>query len=80
MEFLGAKGALTMFKDLEIGMADTGAYYTEAEFLEGFRKTMKFQPRVVKQNRGSSGEGIWIDSFGRTANQLRLLRANYIQK
>merc|ERR1712176_1282314 len=31
-----------------------------ADFAEGFKKTMKFQPRVVKQNRGSSGEGIWI--------------------
>ena len=26
----------------------------------GFKKTMAFQPRVIKQNRGSSGEGIWI--------------------
>merc|ERR1712151_1112291 len=26
----------------------------------GFKKSMKFQPRVIKQNRGSSGEGIWI--------------------
>merc|ERR1712232_206936 len=26
----------------------------------GFKKTMKFQPRVIKQNRGSAGEGIWI--------------------
>merc|ERR1719230_74043 len=25
-----------------------------------FKKTMAFQPRVMKQNRGSSGEGIWI--------------------
>merc|ERR1712022_104163 len=23
-------------------------------------KTMAFQPRVVKQNRGSAGEGIWL--------------------
>jgi hypothetical protein len=30
------------------------------EFSAGFKKTMKFQPRVIKQNRGSSGEGIWI--------------------
>merc|ERR1711871_526089 len=29
-------------------------------FSAGFKKTMKFQPRVIKQNRGSSGEGIWI--------------------
>merc|ERR1712039_401104 len=29
-------------------------------FSAGFKKTMKFQSRVIKQNRGSSGEGIWI--------------------
>merc|ERR1712113_641036 len=26
----------------------------------GFKKSIAFQPRVVKQNRGSAGEGIWI--------------------
>merc|ERR1711988_1043457 len=31
-----------------------------AAFIEGFKKTMAFKPRVIKQNRGSSGEGIWI--------------------
>jgi len=60
MEFMGAKDALTKIKDLNIGMADTGTYYTNEEFIAGFKKTMKFQPRVIKQNRGSSGEGIWI--------------------
>ena len=25
----------------------------------GFKKTMAFQPRVIRQNRGSAGEGIW---------------------
>merc|ERR1719356_1189334 len=60
MEFMGAKDALTKIKDLNIGMADTGTYYTEEEFIAGFKKSMKFQPRVIKQNRGSSGEGIWI--------------------
>merc|ERR1711904_418132 len=29
------------------------------EFAAGFKKTVKFQPRVIKQNRGSAGEGIW---------------------
>merc|ERR1719394_2373261 len=60
MEFMGAKDALTKIKDLNIGMPDTGTYYTEEEFISGFKKSMKFQPRVIKQNRGSSGEGIWI--------------------
>jgi len=41
-------------------LEDTLAYYSTEAFSEGFKKTMKFQPRVIKQNRGSSGEGIWI--------------------
>merc|ERR1712232_731387 len=60
MEFMGAKDALTKIRNMSIGMADTGTYYTPEELKAGFLKTMKFQPRVMKQNRGSSGEGIWI--------------------
>merc|ERR1712217_291966 len=60
MEFMGAKDALTKIRNLNIGMPDTGTYFEEAEFIAGFKKSMKFQPRVIKQNRGSSGEGIWI--------------------
>merc|ERR1712019_245344 len=46
-----------------IGMPDTGTFYEAEEFMAGFFKTMKFQRRVIKQNRGSSGEGIWIISL-----------------
>jgi len=60
MEFMGAKDALCKVANLNIGLEDTLAYYDEASFAAGFKKTMKFQPRVIKQNRGSSGEGIWI--------------------
>merc|ERR1719333_527593 len=60
MEFMGAKDALTKIATLNIGLEDTLTYYEEAAFIEGFKKTMAFQPRVVKQNRGSAGEGIWI--------------------
>merc|ERR1719453_649059 len=60
MEFMGAKDALTKICTLNIGLEDTLTYYEEAAFIEGFKKTMAFQPRVVKQNRGSAGEGIWI--------------------
>merc|ERR1719482_1665191 len=60
MEFMGAKDALTKIATLNIGLEDTLTYYDDAAFIEGFKKTMKFQPRVVKQNRGSAGEGIWI--------------------
>jgi len=60
MEFMGAKDALCKVATLNIGLEDTLAYYSTESFAEGFKKTMKFQPRVLKQNRGSSGEGIWI--------------------
>jgi len=60
MEFMGAKDALVKIANLNIGLEDTLAYYSEDAFTTGFKKTMAFQPRVIKQNRGSSGEGIWI--------------------
>merc|ERR1712050_72082 len=36
----------------------------------GFPKSIAFQPRVVKQNRGSAGEGIWI---------IKLKEGNYCE-
>jgi len=60
MTKMGAKDALCKIADFEIGLPDTFAYYSAKELEEGFKKTMAFMPRVIKQNRGSSGEGIWI--------------------
>merc|ERR1711998_735609 len=60
MEKMGAKDALCKIASLHIGLEDTLAYYDEESFAAGFKKTMAFKPRVIKQNRGSSGEGIWI--------------------
>lgn len=57
---LGAKDSLVKIKKLKCGLEDTEVYYTPHSFREGFCKTIAFQPRVVKQNRGSQGEGIWI--------------------
>lgn len=57
---LGAKDSLVKIKNLKCGLEDTEAYYTPDSFRYGFRKTIAFQPRVIKQNRGSQGEGIWI--------------------
>lgn len=57
---LGAKDSLVKIKSLKCGIEDTEAYYTPESFREGFCKTIAFQPRVIKQNRGSQGEGIWI--------------------
>jgi len=57
---MGAKDALVKIGHLNCGLEDTYAYYTEAELIAGFKKTCAFQPRVIKQNRGSAGEGIWL--------------------
>jgi hypothetical protein len=57
---LGAKDALVCIKDLSCGLPDTNAYYTAADLDAGFKKTCAYQPRVIKQNRGSAGEGIWL--------------------
>merc|ERR1719428_1903908 len=68
MEFMGAKDALCKVANMNIGLEDTLAYYSEEEFAACFKKTMAFQPRVIKQNRGSAGEGIWI---------IKLKKGNY---
>ena len=57
---MGAKDALCRISGLRCGLVDTLAYYSAEELDAGFRMSMAFQPRVVKQNRGSQGEGIWI--------------------
>jgi len=71
MEKMGAKDALCKVATLNIGLPDTLAYYSPEEFGAGFKKTMAFQPRVIKQNRGSSGEGIWI---------IKLKEGNYCKE
>ena len=57
---LGAKDALVAIKGLSCGLPDTAAYYTAEELEKGFKTFTAFQPRVIKQNRGSAGEGIWL--------------------
>ena len=41
-------------------MEDTEVYYNAESFLQSFPKQISQMPRVVKQNRGSQGEGVWI--------------------
>jgi len=57
---MGAKDALVMINKMSIGLPDTYAYYSPEELEAGFKKCCAFQPRVIKQNRGSAGEGIWL--------------------
>ena len=48
---MGAKDALVKIGHLNCGLADTFAYYSEQELIDGFKATCAFQPRVIKQNR-----------------------------
>jgi len=60
MELMGAKDALTKIRKMDFGLPDTLGYYSPQDIKDGFPKTIAFEKRVVKQNRGSAGEGIWI--------------------
>merc|ERR1719221_905137 len=60
MAKMGAKDALCQIKHMDFGLEDTLGYYSPEDISKGLRKTVAFQQRVVKQNRGSAGEGIWI--------------------
>eukprot|EP00816_Leptocylindrus_hargravesii_P013010 CAMPEP_0196803066 /NCGR_PEP_ID=MMETSP1362-20130617/2504_1 /TAXON_ID=163516 /ORGANISM="Leptocylindrus danicus, Strain CCMP1856" /LENGTH=520 /DNA_ID=CAMNT_0042174493 /DNA_START=231 /DNA_END=1793 /DNA_ORIENTATION=+ len=57
---MGAKDSLCKIRHLRCGLEDTDVYYDADSFKAGFRKSIAFRPRVIKQNRGSQGEGIWI--------------------
>ena len=86
---MGAKDALVQIKDLSCGLVDTAAYYSPEELEIGFKKSCAFQPRVIKQNRGSAGEGIWLcwlegrpycarfgDAMLADSDQLKLMEMN----
>lgn len=55
----GAKSALVDLNKTGLVPADTYAYYEIAPFKEKFPVTLSKSERVLKQNRGSTGEGIW---------------------
>lgn len=55
----GAKDALTKLADTDLVPDDTYAYYDIKTFKETFPKSLAKGERVLKQNRGSTGEGIW---------------------
>ena len=55
----GAKDALVKLRHTSLVPEDTYAYYTIEEFKEIFPKSLAKGERVLKQNRGSTGEGIW---------------------
>ncbi|QNE89043.1 Cj0069 family protein [Corynebacterium incognita] len=55
----GAKDALVKLNDTDLVPADTAAYYDVESFHETFPKSLSYGERVLKQNRGSTGSGIW---------------------
>lgn len=59
MTAYGAKSALTQLTDMDFVPKDTYAYYDFQTFRDTFRETLALGCRVLKQNRGSAGEGIW---------------------
>jgi len=55
----GSKDALVKLRSTTLVPEDTYAYYTIEQFTKQFPKTLATGERVLKQNRGSTGEGIW---------------------
>lgn len=55
----GAKDALVKLASTDLVPDDTYAYYTIEEFKKTFPISISHRERVLKQNRGSTGEGIW---------------------
>ncbi|GBF94655.1 hypothetical protein Rsub_07391 [Raphidocelis subcapitata] len=56
----GAKDSLVKLRSTATGLGDTEVYYDAGSFLAGFPKTLAQSDRVLKQNRGSAGEGIFV--------------------
>lgn len=55
----GAKDALVKLADTDLVPSDTYAYYDVETLAATFPLSLSFGERVLKQNRGSTGEGIW---------------------
>lgn len=55
----GAKNSVEKLKGTPIVPNDVYTYYDFDEFKVNFPKTLQKGTRVIKQNRGSTGEGIW---------------------
>lgn len=56
----GAKEALFRVKGLSCGLRDTRVYHDAASLHAGFPESLATGPRVLKQNMGCQGEGVWV--------------------
>ena len=77
---MGAKDALVKIGNLGCGLPDTLAFYSEEDLIAGFKATCAYQPRVIKQNRGSAGEGIWLCWLANKADQSMVPLTEYPAK
>jgi len=59
MIHFGAKDALVKLASTDLVPRDTYAYYDIPSFRDTFPKSISYGVRVLKQNRGSTGSGIW---------------------
>ena len=68
MVAFGAKDALVKLRDTSMVPEDTFVYYEMEDFRARFPSSLSHGIRVLKQNRGSTGSGIWrvetIDDLG----------------
>jgi hypothetical protein len=76
---MGVKEVLHHTKHLGWG-TDTHLYRNAAEFHDGFPRTLRSAgPRVIKQNRGNAGQGIWkvelIERAAGTPPSVKVLEA-----
>lgn len=55
----GAKDALVKLNSTDLVPEDTAAYYDVESFHQTFPTSLSYGERVLKQNRGSTGSGIW---------------------
>jgi len=56
---MGAKDALVKLVGTGLALPDTYAYYSVAQLRREFPLSLSRGERVLKQNRGSTGQGIW---------------------
>lgn len=59
----GAKDALVKFRGTGLVPPDIAAYYSVSDLRASFPASLAGGPRVLKQNRGAIGQGIWLVSL-----------------
>tara|TARA_B100000508_G_scaffold141003_1_gene144971 strand:- start:5664 stop:6479 length:816 start_codon:yes stop_codon:yes gene_type:complete len=69
----GAKNAVEKLRGTSLVPRDVYTYYDFETFKFNFPKTLAKGVRVLKQNRGSTGEGIWrVETIGEIGNKKEI--------